>query len=252
MKGLPIKRTAISSVLAFVLNIILVYVVYALCRVVYVCENWSTFSEGFSALSIPKLIHGSWIFDNAGIIYTNLLYAVLMLLPFHLKERDGWQTVAKWVFMVFNSLAVVVNLADAVYFKYTGRRTTTTVFQEFSHDDNLGGIFGAELLNHWYLVLIVIGIIVAMYYLYVKPTGQLRLTAIPQYVKYYLLHLVCFVAFIPLAVFGIRGGLTRAVRPITISNANQYVNRPTEAAIVLNTPFSMIRTIGKNVYKDPK
>jgi len=252
MKRLTIKRTMISSVLAFVLNIILVYIVYAVCRVVYVCENWSTFSEGFAALSIPKLIHGSWIFDNAGIIYTNLLYALLMLVPFHLKEREGWQTVAKWVFMIFNGLAVVINLADAVYFQYTGRRTTMTVFQEFSHENNLGGVFGTELLNHWYLVLIGIALILVMYYLYVKPTGQLKFTAISQYIKYYLLHLVCFVAFIPLIVIGIRGGLTRAVRPITISNANQYVNRPTEAAIVLNTPFSMIRTIGKNVYKDPK
>ena len=48
-----------------------------------------------------------------------------------------------------------------------------------------------------------------------------------------------------------RGGFTTAVRPITISNANQYVNHPTEAAIVLNTPFSLLRTIGKNVFADP-
>ena len=49
-----------------------------------------------------------------------------------------------------------------------------------------------------------------------------------------------------------RGGATTAVRPITISNANQYVNKPVEAALVLNTPFSMIRTINKNVFADPK
>ena len=113
-------------------------------------------------------------------------------------------------------------------------------------------MLGTEVLNHWYIVLIGIALIAALYFLYVKPVGKLILSTRKQYVSYYLIHLLCFVVFIPLAVFGIRGGVTRAVRPITISNANQYVNRPTEAAIVLNTPFSMIRTIGKNVYKDPK
>jgi phosphoglycerol transferase MdoB-like AlkP superfamily enzyme len=42
------------------------------------------------------------------------------------------------------------------------------------------------------------------------------------------------------------------VRPITISNANQYVDRPIEAALVLNTPFSIYRTIGKDVFVVPE
>lgn len=41
------------------------------------------------------------------------------------------------------------------------------------------------------------------------------------------------------------------MRPITISNANQYVNRPAETAIVLNTPFSIFRTIGKKPFVVP-
>jgi phosphoglycerol transferase MdoB-like AlkP superfamily enzyme len=48
-----------------------------------------------------------------------------------------------------------------------------------------------------------------------------------------------------------RGGFTTAVRPITISNANQYTKHPADAALVLNTPFSLIRTIGTNVFVVP-
>ena len=59
-------------------------------------------------------------------------------------------------------------------------------------------------------------------------------------------------ALTPFVIAGIRGGFTTAVRPITISNANQYVNRPTEAALVLNTPFSIYRTIGKAVFVVPE
>ena len=55
----------------------------------------------------------------------------------------------------------------------------------------------------------------------------------------------------PFTVAGIRGGFTTAVRPITISNANQYADHPIEAALVLNTPFSLYRTIGKDVFVVP-
>ena len=70
--------------------------------------------------------------------------------------------------------------------------------------------------------------------------------------RYYVIQTLCFAIFIPLCICGMRGGATTAVRPITISNANQYVAHPQEAGIVLNTPFSLIRTIGKKVFEIPE
>ena len=70
--------------------------------------------------------------------------------------------------------------------------------------------------------------------------------------KWYAAQVVVLAAMAPFVVAGIRGGFTTAVRPITISNANQYVNRPVEAALVLNTPFAIYRTIGKNVFVVPE
>ena len=69
--------------------------------------------------------------------------------------------------------------------------------------------------------------------------------------RYDVVTLLSLAAFAPFVVAGIRGGFTTAVRPITISNANQYVDRPVEAALVLNTPFSIYRTIGKSVFVVP-
>ena len=45
--------------------------------------------------------------------------------------------------------------------------------------------------------------------------------------------------------------MTTATRPITISNANQYVDRPLDAGVVLNTPFSIFRTLGKKAFIVP-
>ncbi len=249
---LKVKATFCSSLTAFLWNIILVYLVYAVCRVVYLLENWSLLNEGLAELDIKSVIVGSLRFDTSAIVYTNILYMMLMLFPLHLKETKMWCKVCKWVFIVFNSIAIVMNLADAVYFQYTGRRTTFSVFSEFSNEGNLGSIFGVEILRHWYLVLLGIILIIALWRLYMNVEGKPTLHDRKDYAKYYAFNIATFVIMIFLSITGMRGGIGSAVRPITVSNANQYVNRPAEAALVLNTPFSMIRTIGKNVYSDPQ
>ena len=179
-----------------------------------------------------------------------------MLFPIHYKETKLYQKIAKWIFVVVNSVCIVANLVDCVYFQYTTRRTTVTVFSEFRNENNLGGIFGVEVLRHWYLVLIGILLMYALFRLYRMPRGE-QPEAIPRpyqpkpMLRYYVAHLLCLLVFVPLCVAGMRGGFTTAVRPITISNANQYVDRPLEAAIVLNTPFSIIRTAGKPIFVVP-
>ena len=252
MKRLQLQKSFISSPIAFIYNLALVYIVYGLCRLAYLFENWSVLSEGFDTLLYWEAFKGCWMFDTSAILYTNALYAVLMLIPLHYKESDWWQGMAKWVYVVVNSLCIIANLADAVYFQFTGRRTTSSVFQEFSNEGNIGDVIGVELLRHWYLVLVGIILIVGLMLLYAKPKGKLNLRLLKNKFIYYAIHLLCFGLYVPIMIAGMRGGATTAVRPITISNANQYVNRPAEAALILNTPFSMIRTINKNVFADPK
>lgn len=243
--------TYLSTVSCFICNIMLVYVCYMLTRVVFVAENWKVYSEGLFNNSWSDLLCGSLIFDTSAILYTNVLYALLMLLPLHLKERNGWQKMTKWLFVIVNTLGISMNLADAVYFQYTGRRTTASVVSEFSNEGNLGSVFGIEVLRHWYIVLAGLIIIYIMYKAYRQPAAKPRLRVWSQYLSYYVLHALCLAIYVPLTVCGMRGGATTAVRPITISNANQYVNRPAEAAVVLNTPFSIIRTYGKASFVNP-
>ena len=55
-----------------------------------------------------------------------------------------------------------------------------------------------------------------------------------------------------LMIGGFRGGFRHSTRPITLANAGKYVDTPNEMAIVLNTPFSIYRTIGKDALKEKK
>ncbi len=242
------KLGLLSPIAAILFNLLMVYVVYFMARMVYLLENWSYFSQNLSFGHLMELLSGGLVFDTSAILVTNIPYIVLMLFPLHQKETRFYQQVCRWTFVVINGLAMAINLCDTVYFRFTMRRTTTTVFNEFSNEGNLGSIFFTETLRHFYLVLLFVLVVWLMYRLY-RTTGLNRRKLC--WWRYDVVMLLSLAAVTPFVVAGIRGGFTTAVRPITISNANQYVDRPVEAALVLNTPFSLYRTIGKSVFVVP-
>ena len=234
-------------------NLMLIYVVYFVARVVYLFVNYSYFEQGLTFTHLMEMFGGGLMFDTSAILVTNIPYIVLMLFPLHSKETKAYHAVCRWVFLIVNGAALATNLCDSVYFRFTTRRTTTTVFSEFSNEGNLGSIFLKEAVNHWYLVLIFAVVIYALWKLYrPKNSSLLTLHSSLTWWQYDLATLLSLALLAPFVVAGIRGGFTTAVRPITISNANQYVNRPVEAALVLNTPFSLYRTIGKDVFVVPQ
>ena len=237
----------LSPLAATVCNLLLLYVVYFVARISYLLVNYSYFSQNLSFGHLMEMLGGGLVFDTSAILVTNIPYIVLMLLPWHGKETKDYYAVCRWVYMMINGIALAVNLCDAVYFRYTMRRTTTTVFSEFSNESNLSSVFFTETMRHIYLVVLFLLVMWALYRLYVN----VRLSSGRKWWHYDLAMILSLAVLAPFVVAGIRGGFTTAVRPVTISNANQYVDRPVEAALVLNTPFSLYRTIGKAVFNVP-
>ena len=225
-------------------NLAMVFMMYQVARAGYWAENASELHY------TQEVFWGGLVFDTSAILYTNVLWVLMMLFPWYRKENPTYHQVCKWVYLVVNGIALAMNLADAAYFPFTMRRTTTTVFGEFSNEGNLGRIFGLELINHWYLVVLFIVVMALMWWGYKTP--QLDYRKMMSKVKYHVVSIVALLVFLPLCVAGMRGGFTTAVRPITISNANQYTDSPKDVALVLNTPFAMIRTIGKSVFVVPR
>ena len=232
-----------APLLAVIWNLLQVYLLYQIARLEYYLENTTYLSYSIDVWC------GGLMFDTSAILYTNALYIVMMLFPLHWKENPAYHRLCKCFFVVVNSITLAINLADSVYFQYTMRRTTTTVFGEFGNEGNIGSIIGIEFLRHWYLVLLFIVLVACLWRCYAQP--RLEWKKILHWRKYDIACLLSLLLIAPFCVAGMRGGFTTAVRPITISNANQYVEHPADAALVLNTPFALIRTIGKNVFQVP-
>ena len=56
MKHLTLRFGALSTPAAFLLNLLLVYVVYALCRLAFLVTNWDAFAPGFAQLDTALVI----------------------------------------------------------------------------------------------------------------------------------------------------------------------------------------------------
>ncbi len=245
MKRLPI----LDNVLAFVWNTLVVYAAYSLCRLTFLAVNHSLYSGTLTWGGALELMGAGLRFDTSAIFYTNALFLLLLLFPLHWKERRGYYRAVRWLYVAVNAACLYTNLIDCVYFQFTGKRTTVSVLQEFSHEGaaSMAKIMLEQFAANWYLVLLAAALTWALYRLFRAPRG----VAACRKPAYYAVNGAALAAFVPLFVVGMRGGATTSTRPITISNANQYADNPAESGVVLNTPFALIRTLNKRPLVTP-
>ena len=257
------RRFPISNipVVALLWDLLVIYCAYTLCRAVFLILNWSLYADTLTFGHGLELFGAGLLFDTPAILYTNAVILLMFLLPLHWKESPAFYRVARWIYTIVNSIAVYMNLMDCVYFPFTGKRTTASVFAEFSNEETseMLKIFGGQFLSHWYLVLLA-ALVTWLFWKLFRPQRDTKFCVSTKTDQgdgrfcvstYYIIQIISLLVAIPLCIGAIRGGFTKATRPITISNANQYVNRPVETGIVLNTPFSIFRTLKKTPFVVP-
>ena len=229
-------------------NVALVLLLYSLMRVVCYVVNDDLFSD-VGVRHLFEILGGGVRFDLTAVLYLSSLYIILSILPLPMRVRNHatWQRFLVWLFWIPNLLGILVNTIDIVYLRFSDRRTTCTFWTEFQHETNLWRILCEGVLDYWYVSLIGLAIMASL----IVFTRRYSLVSRNSRVFYYVHETLLFAVTIYFCVIGIRGGFGRYTRPITISNALQYTDVPREAALVLNTPFSLMKSIGSTRYEEP-
>lgn len=223
------------------LRLLLVFAFYTITRWLFYALNQSLFADMESGYLIKLMYHGLR-FDASAIAYTNSLVILMHIIPFRFRYNKVYQKVTSIIFYVVNAIGITLNMIDVVYYRFTLKRTTTGVFQEFENENPTG--FFSFIWDYWYISLIVVALVLLMIWSYRKIKVEQSFMRLHNYI-YYPLGLA-FMAIIGYYTVGaMRGGYTPGTRPITLSNAAEFVRKPEHRSIVLNTPFSIIRTIGK-------
>ena len=230
---------------------LLMLVIYMLMRWVFYWMNIDTFRD----VTFTEMMTISWgglRFDISALCYLNAICILLQFLPIKQRHTVKYQKAVKIIFLVINILGIAVNAADIVYFEFGGRRTTSSIFSEFGGESNLFTIFLNSITGYWKVWVFGVAMITAAIFLYYNPVTTNRAKGdYPRNGIYYPVHATIFVIALMLTLGGLRGGFGLKMHPLRQDSADIYCKKPIEAAIVLNTPFTLLTTIHKTGYKDP-
>ncbi len=225
----------------------IVMLIYTLSRIIFFVANHSMFQET-TASGFLLILGGGLRFDLSALLYINALYIISQTIPFRFRYNPLYQKITGIWFLVTNAVFIAINNADIIYYRFILKRTTLSVVENFQHETNLPALFARFIfIDYWYVTLILIGLIFLMVWLFNKT--KVSIPDNQKAWKYHSLQLVIMLVIFYFTVIGMRGGFTGTTRPITLNNAGRYAERPKEMAIVLNTPFTIFRTLGKKTFK---
>lgn len=216
------------------LRLLVVAAVYAAVRVAF----WLLNRDQFPAPPLMAFI-GGVRFDLSAIAWTNLPWLLLALL--HPAPGPRFRHAQAWTFMAVNTVALFFNCVDIAYYRFTLKRSTADLFGIMGAGNDLANLVPVFLKDYWYIVLLFGGLVWALW------TGYHRVEHLGREVvrpRPWWLWRALTVAVVVLLT---RGGIQ--LIPIGVLHASAYAE-PAYMPVVLNTPFTMLRSIGRPVLEE--
>jgi len=191
--------------------------------------------------------HGT-AFDTTAILYVNSLFILVSLIPLLINTRKNYQKFLFYLYFITNGIAYGMNFGDFIYYKFSQARLTTAALNVAQHEDNLGKIFFVSVLEHPFVILWFLVLMIFWIFLYKKV--KVKDFKVDQKWKYFISSVVSLCVIATLVVGGIRGDFKHSTRPINLVDANRFVKNPLQGNVVLNSVFSFFRTMNTNNFKE--
>ena len=233
-----------SSLLRFITQFLLIMVCYSFTRVLFVYINYDEFNiPAFFSGEYFRLFIGGMRFDAVVFSMTNAFFLFLAYFPLHYLSNRIYQKVLGLIFVISNSLFLMLNFVDIAYFPYVQKRMQRDVlqFMDGKHGNEFFDLLPGFFVQFWYLFLLFI----VMVWLIWKANNSIltiRILVRPVLINY-LKSIVFFIALLLLLVIGVRGGLQ--YRPVDIINASE-MTEVKNIPVILNTPFTMIKSFSRD------
>lgn len=212
-----------------------VAVLYSALRVLFLLLNRGAFPD-------PSLVNfiGGIRFDLSAIGWLNLPWVVLYLV--HPLPGRGFGRVQTALFLVLNAIGFFFNAVDIEYYKFTLRRSTADLFGIMSGGSDLLRLAPEFLVDFWYIA-VAFGVCMVFAWWGYRWAG--RFAERPARHMGWRIGWRT-IALVVLVLFS-RGGVQ--LIPLGILNAGDYA-RPRYFPLVLNTPFTIMTSLGKPVVEE--
>lgn len=240
------KSLRIQEYKIFIYRLILAYLFYFVARVLFYLYNKDLLVVD-SISDFLGMCFWGLSFDTTAILYSNLLFILLSILPLFINTSKKFQSILIWVYFVTNLLAYATNFIDFIYYRYTFARASTASMESIQNEPNKLLLILSFVKDYWHVFLL----FALCAFLWIKLYKRYRVQdQRPQHkTRYFLSSFVALILVAILTIGGIRGDFKHSTRPITLVHAGGHVKTPEHANIVLNTPFSIIRTFNNSYFE---
>ncbi len=226
-------------------RLFLALVLFSVARLFFLALNLPYFNE-LSFNEAIRIFFFGIRFDISALLYFNLIFIALHIIPGNFKNYAFFQKTLKIIFIVVNSLLLMSNFGDSEYFKFINKRSSAYVLKLFGASDM--GNDGLRLLpqflkDYWYILLSWFVVTIASWYAYPRLIIRKHLLELPNInTGKFLIQSIISILILGILTIGARGGLQ--LKPLRIINAAEYVSSQ-YVPLILNTPFTIMKTFNE-------
>ena len=242
MKRLP--RYSEYKVVAY--RIMLIYFFYFLARLLFYFYNKNLIQiDGIG--DIASMCFYGLAFDTAAILYLNVLFIVFSILPLQINHNKKYQSFLFYLYFIPNLFGYATNFIDFIYYRFNFGRSTIAALDSLKNESNKTILLVNFLMNYWHVF--VLFVLVSFFWVYLYKKVSISEVQHHSGKVYFGSSLISFLLTSTLIIGGIRGDFKKSTRPINMIDASRNVKNSSQADVVLNTPFALIRTMFSNNFK---
>ena len=228
-------------------RLLIVLVLYVATRLYFYILNFNFFSS-VEFVPLLKMFFYGIRFDISAIAYTNMLIIILHVIPGNFKNNKTYQLINKILFVVVNSIMLATNFIDSKFFEFEEKRLTSDIFSPVWLGKDTADLIPQFIHDYWYIILSWIITVFILIYFYPKikqVSDKETIKGRRGVLQLFYQSVICIILLGVTTVFA-RGGFQ--LKPLRIITAAKYANS-NNVSLVLNSPFTLLKTMGKNDIK---
>ncbi len=92
-------------------------------------------------------------FDTSAILYSNVLFILISLIPFKNYSSESFQKKMMILYFTTNLITYSTNFFDFIYYRFSQSRLTTRVFDILENETNKMSLAGSFIYNYWHVFI---------------------------------------------------------------------------------------------------
>ena len=212
------------------IRLIFLLIFYSIARLFFLILNPIFIEQGIISV-LNAFWVGTW-YDTSTVIYSNI---ILILTSFFLffKPSELLNKLTKWYYISINTVFIFLNLIDAAYFKFSGKRSGIDLMSE---SGEWLPLLKSYVIDYYYILFLLLPVPILLNIVWIKTE---KVKSIVDQIQLWNKMLICF-GLMVLFLLGARGGW--GLTPLTSFDASKFAG-PNFIPLSVNTGFNMIMTV---------